>query len=257
MSDVALAARQVRYTNRAFWRNPAAVGFTFAFPLIFLVIFTAIFGNGQTTVLGQRISASTFYVGAISALSVITACYTNIAISVATLRQLGILKRMRGTPLPPWAYLVARVVHAALMAFLLVAIVVAFGALFYGAEVPARTLPALVATLAVGAASFTALGLAVTTIIPNADAAPPITNFIVLPLLFISGVFVPPEQIPDWMTSIAKIFPVQHFLQALSAAFFSPSGVSPWKEGDLLIVAAWGAAGLLIAIGFFRWEPGT
>ncbi len=255
MNDLGLTVRQVRYTNKAFWRNPAAVGFTFAFPLVFLVIFTAIFGNTTTRILGEKVNTSTFYVASISALSVITACFTNIGISVATQREEGVLKRLRGTPLPAWAYLVGRVIHATLVAVLLVAIVIAFGGIFYHADVPTRTLPALLAGLAVGAGTFTALGLAVTAIIPNVDAAPPITNFIILPLYFISGYFVPPEQIPSWMTAIAKVFPLRHFLTVSSAAFFTPPGHSPWQLGDLMVLGAWGVGGLLVAARFFSWEP--
>ncbi|MBA3727657.1 MAG: ABC transporter permease, partial [Actinobacteria bacterium] len=168
MSDVGLALRQIRFTNKTFWRNPASAFFTFVFPLMFLVIFTALFGNDTLTVFGREISTSTFYVSAIAAFSIITATYTNLAISVTFLRDQGILKRTRGSPLPAWVYLFGRIAHAILMALLLVAIVAAFGAAFYDAEIPTRTLPAFIATIIVGAASFSAMGLALTSVIPNA-----------------------------------------------------------------------------------------
>lgn len=256
MSAVGLTLRQVGYTNKAFWRNPASAFFTFAFPLMFLVIFTVLFGQGQTRV-GPRqvVSTSTFYIPAIAAFSVITACYTNIAISVSFARDAGILKRIRGTPMPPWAYLLARIVHAVLVAILLVAIVTAFGALFYDAEVPTRTLPAFLVTLVVGAAAFCALGLAVTAVIPNADAAPAVVNASILPLLFISNVFIPLDTPPAWLDTLSNIFPVRHFAEAMLAAFFATSG-SGFRGTDLLVIALWGVAGLLIAARFFSWEPG-
>src|SRR2546425_1427741 len=103
MNDVALTLRQVRYTNKAFWRNPASAGFTFAFPLMFLVIFTALFGNSTTCVVFgaagkclKNVKTSTFYVSAIGAFSIITATYTNLAIGVTFQRDAGILKRVRG-----------------------------------------------------------------------------------------------------------------------------------------------------------------
>jgi ABC-2 type transport system permease protein len=254
MSDLGLALRQVRFTNKAFWRNPASAFFTFAFPLMFLVIFTALFGNSTITVFGDEISTSTFYVSAIAAFSIITATYTNLAISITFLRDSGVLKRTRGTPLPAWAYMFGRIAHAILMALLLVAIVAAFGAAFYHATLPSRTLPAFVLTIVVGAASFSALGLAITSVIPNADAAPPIVNASILPLLFLSDIFIPIQDPTAWYVTVAKIFPVYHFSQAMKSAYFSPTG-SGIRGTDLLVIGIWGVAGLAAAVSWFSWEP--
>ncbi|HZA60747.1 MAG TPA: ABC transporter permease [Actinomycetota bacterium] len=261
MSDAGLALRQVRYTNKAFWRNPASAFFTFAFPLMFLVIFTALFGNSRLCSLGpgqcppgEVISTSTFYVAAIAAFSIITATYTNLAISVSFSRDAGVLKRTRGTPLPAWAYMFGRIVHAILVALLLVAIVMAFGTLFYDAEVPTRTLPAFLATIVVGAACFSALGLALTSVIPNADASPAIVNASILPLLFLSGIFIPIQNPDAWYVAVAKIFPVYHFAQAMNGAYFAPSG-SGFRGEDLLVLGIWGVAGVVLAVLFFSWEP--
>ena len=254
MGDVALAVRQVRYTNRSFWRNPASAFFTFAFPLMFLVIFTALFGNDTIRVFGEEINTSTFYVSAIAAFSIITATYTNIAIGVSFTRDQGVLKRVRGTPLPAWAYLFGRIVHAILVAFLLVIIVAAFGAAFYHAKIPTRTLPAYILTIVVGAASFAALGLAVTAVIPNADAAPPVVNASILPLLFLSDIFIPIQNPHAWYVTLAKIFPVYHFSQAMKAAYFSPVG-NGVRGNDLLVIGIWGVAGAVLAARFFSWEP--
>ncbi|TMK81451.1 MAG: ABC transporter permease [Actinobacteria bacterium] len=254
MGDVALAVRQVRYTNRSFWRNPASAFFTFAFPLMFLVIFTALFGNDTIRVFGEEINTSTFYVSAIAAFSIITATYTNIAIGVSFTRDQGVLKRVRGTPLPAWAYLFGRIAHAILVAFLLVIIVAAFGAAFYHAKIPTRTLPAYILTIVVGAASFAALGLAVTAVIPNADAAPPVVNASILPLLFLSDIFIPIQNPHAWYVTLAKIFPVYHFSQAMKAAYFSPVG-NGVRGNDLLVIGIWGVAGAVLAARFFSWEP--
>ncbi len=254
MRDLGLALRQVRYTNRAFWRNPASAFFTFAFPLMFLVIFTAIFGNDTVRVLGREVSTATFYVGAIATFSIITATYTNLAISVTFARDLGVLKRVRGTPLPGWAYLFGRIGHAVLVAFLLVAIVLAFGAAFYDAAVPVDTLPAFLVTITVGAASFSALGLAITAVIPNADASPAIVNASILPLLFVSDIFIPIQDPGAWYVTVAQLFPPYHFARAMQAATFSPAG-SGFLVQDVLIVAGWGLAGAVLAGLFFSWEP--
>jgi ABC-2 type transport system permease protein len=254
VSDVGHALRQVRYTNKAFWRNPANAFFTFAFPLMFLVIFTGLFGNDTITVAGREISVSTFYVSAIASFSIITATYTNLAINVAFRRDAGVLKRIRGSPLPAWSFMAGRIGHAILVTILLVAIVVTFGAMFYDAEVPTRTLPAFLTTIAVGAATFSALGLALTGAIPNADASPAIVNATILPLLFLSGIFIPIQDPNAWYVAVAKFFPVYHFAEAMNSAYFSPTG-SGFEGGHLLVMTAWGLAGVILALRFFSWEP--
>jgi ABC-2 type transport system permease protein len=245
----------VRYENRWFWRNPPAAFFTFVFPLIFLVLFNVIFGNNEIEVAGGSTKESTFYVPAIAALSVITACYTNIAMTICYTRDDGVLKRIRGTPLPVWVYVIARVLHAMLIGALLVVIVVAFGAAFYGVDVPDNTFPAFVITVLVGSAAFSMLGLAVTTVIPNAEAAPAIVNFSILPLFFISDVFINLEDNPAWLDAVANIFPVVHFSKAMQTAF------NPFETGagfellHLAVIAAWGLGGFIVAVRWFSWEP--
>lgn len=258
MSTVSQTLRQVRFENRSFWRNPPAAFFTIVFPLMFLLIFNLIFGGDDIPIGGGRtLSGSTFYVPAIAAFSVVTACYTNIAISVATARDLGVLKRVRGTPLPPAAYLLSRVIHSSLVALLLVAVVTLAGAVFYGVDAPGGTLPVFVVTVLVGAAAFCALGLAITGAIPNAQAAPAVVNASILPLLFVSNVFIPLNRAPDWLVGFSRVFPVRHFADATMAAFvpdsLGPEFVFDWT--DLAVVAAWGVAGLLLAARFFSWEP--
>ena len=254
MSGLSLALRQMRYENKSFWRNPPAAFFTFAFPLIFLVLFTLLFGSGTTRLpSGQEVEVSTFYVAAILAFAVINACYTNLATSLPFSRDEGILKRVRGTPLPPWSFLAGKILHAILMMVLLVVIVVTFGALLYDAELPIDNLGEFLVSLIIGSAAFCALGLATTAIIPNAEAAPAIVNGLILPLLFISGIFIPLEQAPAWLVNVAELFPVKHFADAMVTSYFDPGG--GFEASDLLWVGLWGLAGLLLAVRFFSWEP--
>jgi ABC-2 type transport system permease protein len=255
MNALALTGFQLRYVNKAFWRNPASAFFTFAFPLMFLVIFTALLGHGQVLLAGRLVHQSTYYVAEMAAFSVITACYNNIAISLTFQRDSGVLKRTRGTPLPGSVYFGARVVHALLVSILLVAVTVAFGKVFYDADIPSSApLLRFVVMLVVGAATFCALGFAVTALIPNSDAAAPIVNATILPLLFLSGVFIPlGDDAPSWITWTSRIFPVRHFADGMQAAFLG----TPFHWTDVLIVGVWGAVGLLAALRFFSWEPRT
>ena len=255
MNGAGLVLRQVRYENRSFWRNPPAAFFTFVFPLIFLVLFNLLFGNEETRVAGRTVSSSTFFIPAIAALSVVNACFTSIAMGVSFSRDQGLLKRIRGTPLPAWAFLAGRILHVTLIALVLVAIVVAAGTLFYGVDVPGRTMPAFLLTLLVGAACFTALGLAMTAAIPNAEASPAIVNAVILPLLFISDVFVPLDDAPRWLQVLGDVFPVKHLSEALQAAFNPFETGAGFEPVRLAVMAGWGLAGLLLAARFFSWEP--
>jgi len=255
MRTLALIARQVRYENRAFWRNPAAAFFTFVFPLMFLVIFNVFFGNEDIEVRGGTAKASTFFVPAITALSVITACYTNVAMTVTYSRDQGVLKRIRGTPLPASVYLAGRIVNAVLIGILLVVIVVAFGAVFYGVSLPTNTALAFLVTLAVGAAAFSALGLAITGFISNAEAAPAVVNASVLPLMFISDIFLRSENAPAWISTLAGVFPIKHFSKALQVSFNPFETGAGFELDRLAVMAAWGIAGVLIAVKKFEWEP--
>ncbi len=255
MNPFVLALRQVRYENRAFWRNPPAAFFTVFFPLMFLVIFNVLFGNQEIEVRGGTTTMSTFYVPAIVAFSVIGACFTNLAMGVSVARDQGLLKRTRSTSLPTWAYLVGRVIHAILVGFLLMAVVSVMGVSLYGVDIPTNTLPAFLITVAVGAATLSVLGLGLTTIIPHADASPAIVNGVILPLLFISDVFIPMEDAPAWITSVADVFPVRHFSLALRTAFNPFETGAGFEWGHIGVMAAWGVVGLAVAVRFFRWEP--
>ena len=255
MSGLVLTATQVRYVNKAFWRNPASAFFTFAFPLMFLVIFTALLGHYTVRLGGRTVDTSTYYVASMAAFAVITACYTNIATTITFQRDAGVLKRTNGTPLPAGSFLGARMAHALLVSVLLVVLTTAFGRAFYSAAVPAGiTLLRFLVMLVAGAAAFCALGLAITAVIPNADASLAIVNATILPLLFLSGIFIPfGNGTPGWIEWIARIFPVKHFADGMQAGYLGTA----FSWTDVLVVAAWGLAGVLLAIRFFDWDPRT
>jgi len=237
MTTLRLTGVQLRYVNKAFWRNPASAFFTFTFPLMFLVIFTALLGHYTIQIGDRTVNTSTYYVASMACFSVITACFNNIAMAVTFQREDGILKRAHGTPLPSASFLGARILHAVLVAVLLVIITAVFGRVVYSADIPTGlSLLQFVVALLVGAAAFCALGLAATSVIPNSDAAAPIVNAIILPLEFLSGIFI----------AFGRPFALTMQAAFLGVAF-------DWT--DVLVVAAWGIAGVALAIRFFTWEP--
>jgi ABC-2 type transport system permease protein len=253
MSGARLALHQFRYDQKVFWRNPASVFFTVMLPLIFLFIFATIFGNDEIEERGVK--TTTYYVPAIVSLAVISATLQSLAINLAQDRERGLLKRVRGTPLPTPTFVSGRVGNSLVVSLLMVVLVAVIGKLVYDVSLPDQTIPAVLLTLAVGAFSFCCLGFALTAAIPSEDAAPAISNATVLPLYFISGIFIPDSEIPQGVLNVADLFPIRHFFEAFFAAWDPNTTGSGIELGDLAVVLAWGVAGLLVALRYFRWEP--
>ena len=253
MSTAQLVFHEFRFDQKTFWRNPAAVGFTVLFPVMFLVLFELLFGSSSLE--GLNVDSSTYYVPAIITLAVVSATFQNLAMSITIDRENGLLKRTRGTPLPSWVFIAGRVGNSVVVAMIMLALVAALGRVAYGVAVPWERLPAVMITLALGAATFSCLGLALTAAIPSEDAAAPITNLVIFPLYFLSGVLVPESEIPDGVIEFSAIFPVRHFFEAFFTAWNPNTTGAGFEWADLAIVAAWGVAALLLAVRTFRWEP--
>jgi ABC-2 type transport system permease protein len=250
---LALVAHEFRYDQKQFWRNPAAVFFTVMFPVLLLVIFNLLFGD--ETIEGLGVSVSTYYVPAIITLAVITATAQTLAISLTRDRETGLLKRVRGTPLPPWVFIAGRVGNALVISTLMLVVLSVIGRIAYGVTIPTGNLGAVILTLAVGAASFCCIGFALTGAIPSQEAAPPIVNAALLPLYFISGIFVPEDEIPIGVLRFADAFPIRHFFEAFFSAWDPNSTGGGLETGQLAIVLGWGVAALAAALLTFRWEP--
>ena len=145
---------------------------------------------------------------------------------------------------------------AVVIAAVSVAIMIVVGVVFFDTEVDPAKLPALIVTFLVGVAAFSALGLAVTTIIQKAEAAPAVANAIILPMAFVSDIFVPiSTDTPRWLDVIGDIFPLKPFSEAMQAVFNPLVDVPAFLWGKLAVVAAWGVFGVLVALRRFKWEP--
>ncbi len=253
MSDLATAARQVRFEQKAFWRNPTSAIFTFAFPLLFLVIFATI-NSGEKISARGGVSYVSFFVPGIIAFGLLSACYTNLAIRMTISRDFGILKRVRGTPIPSWVYLGGQFGSSILITVVLVGLTTLLGIVAYDVTLRAETVPAILVTLALGAVCFCALGLAVSGLCPNSDAAPAIVNFSIFPLLFISGIFFPLDTAPDWLRTLAELFPIQHLANGLQFAFDPRTHGLGFAGDDLGVLGIWTVLGIALALKYFRWE---
>jgi ABC-2 type transport system permease protein len=243
-----LLAHQVRYEQLSFWRNPQNAVFTFVFPVVFIAILGALFrGTGQSSYY-DGLAVLQYYVPTIAAVSVLGSCYGQLAVALAMRRQSGVLKRVRATPLPAWAYFAGLLVHCVLVSVIDVVLIVGIGRL-YGVPLPTHWLSVAV-TLVLGAACFCAMGVAVASLIANAEAAPAVAQLLLFPLLFLSGTYLPIHS--ALLNRVAGWLPVRPFNEALMAPF-AEHQAADWRH--LAVLAAWGCAGAVIAIGRFRWDP--
>ena len=254
MSDVARALAQLKADLKIFRRNPAALFFTAILPVIFLVLFVGIFGNQRLEEYGGARSA-TLQVPAFIALAVISAAFVSLAMGFTRMRENGVLKRVRATPVPAWIVFAGRIGTSIITAVLTTALLMLIGGLIFGVTLPTNALPGLLAALAVGTFAFCALGIAYTRVISSEEAAPALTNAVVLPLYFISGVFVPFRQLPEGLQRVAELLPAQPFVDALRIAFDPNTTGAGFAGGDLLKLAIWGVIGLVFAVRFFGWTP--
>ncbi len=252
--DLRLVARQVRYEHRAFWRNKVRAFFVFLLPVMFLFIFASLNGNAPTEVgATEKVRFVTFFVPGMLAFAIVGSTFSNLAIGLAYLRQYGILKRIQGTPLPRKVYLAGVIGGAVITTLQLTVLVLVIGKVFYDVDVRLETLPAFLVMVVLGTATFSALGIAITAIIPNGDAAPAVTNAAVLPLSFFSGVWFPIDDAPAWVGTIAGIFPMRPFAHSLQHAFFPFSDAPGFVIGDIVRLAVWLVVGTLISFRWFRW----
>jgi len=254
MNDAGRATAQLRADLRIFRRNPAALFFTAILPVIFLCLFVGIFGNEKLEEY-DNIRSATLQVPSFMALAVISASFVALAIGFTRTRESGVLKRVRGTPVPPWIVIAGRIGTSLVTTVVITVVLMAIGKLAFDVALPTHTLPGLIATLALGAATFCALGIAFTRVIPSEDAAPAMTNAIVLPLYFISGVFVPFRQLPEGIQKVAEVLPAQPFVEALRITFDPHTTGAGFSGENLLKLGIWGAAGVILAVRFFLWTP--
>lgn len=249
--NTAMLWHQIRYEQLSFWRNPQSAVFTFVFPIVLTSVFGALFGgSGEPSPFFHGRTPLQYYVATIAAVSVLGACYSQLAIVLAGRRQNGILKRARATPLPTWMYFAGLLAHCVVVSIVDVALIVGVGRLFGVALPDPSRWPAIILILGLGATAFCAVGVAVASVIRNAEAAPAVVQLILFPLVFISGTYMPIHS--DLLNHVAAALPVQPFNHALLDAF-SNGGDIRWA--GLGVLLAWGVLGSAVAVRRFRWEP--
>jgi ABC-2 type transport system permease protein len=244
VSTAALTWRQFRFERKLFWRNPSAAFFNFALPFLFLIMIASVFG-------ANRKELNTLVPG-IAGMSVLGTTFTSLAYTFVFNREQGILKRIRGTPIPPIAYFGGVIANAVANAAVQVALVVVIGHVFYDVSWPQDYFE-LVVFVVLGVIAFGSLGIAFAHAIPNFDAAAAYVNAVFLPLIFISGVFYSTDSMPKLLKAIAVALPLKHVIDGLSGAIVTGTGLGGHLTA-LAVVAGWAAAGLFLTVRYFRWD---
>jgi ABC-2 type transport system permease protein len=241
VSPMALAWEQFRFERKLFWRNPSAAFFNFLLPLLLLFLTASAFSADDKEL---RV-----LIPGIAGMGVLATTFTSLAFNITILREDGVLKRWRGTPMPAGSYLAGLLASAAVNAFAQVLLVVTIGNLVYGVDWPQDPLM-LVMFTALGVVCFASLGIAFSHAIPNEDAAPAYTNAVFLPTIFISGVFYSSDDLPEVLKAFAEALPLKHLIDGLSEAIVGGGDAAT----SALVVGGWTLAALFLAVRFFRWE---
>lgn len=242
MASAQLFLGQVRLNQRSFWRNPESAFFNFAMPL------------GVLLIVGATMTDETaLFVPGILAFAVVVLAYGNLAATIALLRADGVLKRIRATPLEPSLYIAGHIVSVLATTLLIAFATVGAGGLAFQALPRAAAVGQLLLVLGLGIACFASLGIAISAVIPTADAAGAITNATYLPLAMVSGMFSASLELPGALDTIVGAFPLKALADGLRSAYEPAAGGAP--VGDVAVLVIWTVAGLVLARRFFRWTP--
>jgi ABC-2 type transport system permease protein len=244
-----LLAHQLRGEQQLFWRSRELAFFTFLLPILFFVLLGSVYGKDTI----DNVKGSHYLLAGMLGYGVVATAFAGLAISLVVRRESGVLKRLRATPLTPFAY-VGGVLGSTLFVYgLEAAALVVLGRLLFGVPLPDRWF-SLVLTLLLGAVAFAAMALALTGVIRTAEGSSAVVNAIYLPTSFISGSFFSAHSFPRFVRAIAEVLPLTHFNRIVRNVLLHHHEI--WSQpGAVGVVAAWGAAGAILALRGFRWEP--
>ena len=247
----------LRYELLTLRRNKRARVFTIAFPLLLLVVLSGVSGDATTTFDGHPVKLSQFFLPGIMAMSIVSACFASLVMIVVTRRQLGVYKRRRATPVPAYALVAAQTLATTLLAAAGGIVLLVVGASAFDVSISAGGLVALAITFTVGALCCCAVAFLVASMIPSPETAQPVVQLAMFPILFISGIWFSPDDMPGWLKTVADVFPVAHLSDGLHAGVMASSFSDAFKPGDLAVMIVWGVGAAALASHRFSWLPST
>lgn len=255
VSTFAVIRSQAVYQLRTFTRSPVALFFSIGLPVVMLVLFNTLFGGRDVNAPQGGWPVSQFYTGGLAAFTAVSVSYTGLVNMMPVRRDEGVLKRWYSTPLSPTLFFSGWILSSLVVAAIGVALQLGIGLAFYGLTIDAGKLPALIVTFVVGVLSFSALGVGVAGLVPNSESAPAVANATILPLAFISDVFIPLGDAPRWLDTLGSVFPLKPFANSFQDTINPLVAGSGFNWSGLAVVAAWGVFGLVLARFTFRWQP--
>jgi ABC-2 type transport system permease protein len=253
MSDLRLVLIQTGYQLVSVARNRRAVVFSLVFPIVLLVMFNSVFVKGTDTVHFDAITidAHTYFTGSMLAYAILLSGFNSLAISLVAQRESGQLKRLRGTPVPAWTFMVATVLRCVTTVGLMTVVLLAIGHFAYDVHISGSAVGDIVLYVVLGIAAMCSAGIAATALIGDVDSASAALPLIAVVLSLISGIFVSIDQLPTWLADVARVFPVYHLTTGLQTAL----GGASLDAGNAAVLALWGLGGIAVAASRFRWEP--
>lgn len=258
-----IVSARVRAENLSFFREKSSLIFTLVFPVFLLIIFGALFGNASNVAPG--VGYVNYLVPGMIAAGLMTTSFQNLAITIPIERDAGLLKRLRGTPMPKSAYFLGKVVLVLILSLISTVLMLLVGLIFYNVSLPATLTRWLVfvAVLLLGVAACTLIGIAFSSLPKTGRGAPAMVTPIALLLQFISGVFLPFTQLPEWLQTIGAIFPLKWMAQGLRYVFLpdeakmAEAAHSFELDRVFLILGVWAVVGLVLCLLTFRWRAKT
>jgi ABC-2 type transport system permease protein len=241
-------AHQLAFEQRTFWRSREAAVFIFIFPILLYSLLASVYADDI-----DGIPSADLLLTGLFGYGAANTAFAGLAIILVGRREAGILKRLRATPLPPRAYLTA-VLLSTLVVFALEAVaLLALGSLGFGASMPENPL-GFVGAIVLGVACFAGMGVGAASLIRSAEGVSAVVNVIVLPMAFLSGSFGPRNEYPAFLQAIADVLPLTYFLDIVDGVYLDGDSLFA-DPGALAITAAWGLAGLVVALRWFGWVP--
>ena len=249
-----LAAGQVRYQVLLLLRSPIGTFTTLVVPPMLLIALNVVTPETSLRAL-HGVAYASFLTPAMATFALLNGCYVNVITSVVIAREGGVLKRFHGTPLPLWAYAVGRLASAAVICVASLVVVFGIGAIFMHVHLNPNRLAALAGVAGLGVATFTTLGLAMSSFIPRPDSALPVAYGTLLPVAFISDVFFPTTSGPQWLQHVSADLPVSPIANSAERIFASHPDSWPMSGHELVVVLAWIAGSTFVTALTFRWQP--
>jgi ABC-2 type transport system permease protein len=252
LHDVRLVIHQTKFEQLFFWLNRVGAIFTVGFSVVFLVLLGASAGNQRVASLGG-IRLVQYYVPGFIAYGVMAAGFTTLAITIVVRRETGLLKRLRLSPLPAWVLIASIFISTTIVALVQTCLLLVIGRFGYHVNFP-TSWSAMFFAILLGIMSFSAMGVAISSVVPNQEAAGPVTSIVFFVLLFLAGLWFP---LPpgSGLAKFSNYLPVRHLMIAMDRSFEIPKGVSPWAWHDLLVIGLWGVGATLVSLRRFRWSP--